>query len=96
MEFIGTAFIDAGATYNHISVEYCHHAKLKTYENNQCIDLGITGSKVKPHGSCCVAAEVFNHQHDVTLSVLDGLLCDVILGQEFMELRKSMNIHFGG
>jgi len=92
-----TAFIDTGAAYNHISVEYCRHAKLKTYENNECIDLAVKGSKVKSHGSCCVTVEAFDRRYDdVTFSVLDGLLWDVILGREFMELHKSVNIHFGG
>jgi len=69
----------------------------KTNANNECIDLAVKESKVKPHGSCCVTVEAFDRQYDdVTFSVLDGLLWDVILGREFMELRKSVNIHFGG
>jgi len=44
-----------------------------------------------------VTVDAFDRRYDdVTLSVLDGLLWDVILGREFMEVHKSVNIHFGG
>ena len=56
----------------------------------------IWQSKVKPHGSCSVTVEAFDRRYDVAFSVLDGLLWDVILRREFMELHKSVNIHFGG
>jgi len=75
----GTALVDTGATGNHISGAYCRRAKLHTYATTECIDLAVKASKVTPHGSCCVTVDAFDRRYDnVTFSVLDGLLWDVI------------------
>ena len=75
----GTALVDTGATGNHIRGAYCRRAKLHTYATTECIDLAVKASKVTPHGSCCVTVDAFDRRYDnVTFSVLDGLLWDVI------------------
>jgi len=43
----GTALLDIGATCNNITVEYCRRAKLKTYANNECIDLAVKGKATR-------------------------------------------------
>ena len=91
------ALIDTGSTLSHLSSEFSKRLNIEL-ENCDCsVGLAVKNYSSKGLGKC--AAEVkLNGQiyNQVSFTVLEDLLTDVILGQDFMNQHQNVNIHLGG
>ena len=91
------ALIDTGSTLSHLSDSFRKCLKLKLQNSNQSIGLAVKGCSSSSVGTCKVKVELKGESyHKVPMTVLKNLLTYAILGQDFMELHQSVNIHFGG
>ena len=91
------ALIDTGSTLSHLSDSFRKRLKLKLQNSNQSIGFAVKGCSSSSVGTCKVKVELKGESYDeVPMTVLKNLLTDAILGQDFIELHQSVNIHFGG
>ena len=98
-ESFGKALLDTGSTYNHISTAFAKQLKLPIVINQQDnqINLAIKGQLAKCEGSCSASVVVLGRYYSgVNFTVMDNLLTDIILGQEFMQKHESVDFKFGG
>ena len=96
---LANALIDTGAKHNHIDSKFCRTAGLKSKSNDAQLSLGLAvkGSSVKTMGSCLASVELLDRNYEgVKFLILENLLWDVILGQEFLSQHENVNIVFGG
>ena len=92
---LAKALIDTGAKHNHVDSKFCRTAGLKSKSNDAELSLGLAvkGSSVKTMGSCLASVELRGRNYEgVKFLILENLLWDVILGQEFFSQHKSVNI----
>ena len=91
------ALVDTGSTLSHLSDSFRKCLKLKLQNSDQSIGLAVKGCSLSSVRTCNVKVELKGESYDkVLMTVLKNLLTDAILGQDFMELHQSVNIHFGG
>ena len=93
------AVVDTGSTLSHISDNLTRKLGLQLQKaaNNYCVGLAVKGNSSPSLGSCKCNIEVNGSTYkDVNFIVLKDLVSDVILGQDFMDLHKSISIQFGG
>ena len=91
------ALIDTGSTLSHINRTFAsqHDFTLCTERNE--IGLAVTGNCSQSDGFCLVTICMQNRSYpDMKLLVLDNLITDVILGQDFLKLHNHVQISFGG
>ena len=91
------ALIDTGSTLSHINRTFAlQHNFTQCNEHNE-IGLAVTGNCSQSDGFYVVTICMQNRSYsDMKLLVLDNLLTDVILGQDFLKLRNHVQISFGG
>ena len=97
-ESFGKALLDTGSTYNHISTAFAKQLKLPIVINQQDnqISLAIKGQLAKCEGSCSACVVVLGRYYSgVNFTVMDNLLTEIILGQEFMQKHESVDFKFG-
>ena len=89
--------MDTDSTLSHISEKLSRHLDLRL-EGTICnVRLAVRGCLSKSLGLCKANIEVNGDAYsNVTFTVLKDLVPDVILGRDFMDLHRSVNIHFGG
>ena len=92
-----SALLDTGSTLNHVSKNAAKRLNLKLTSERNSVGLAIKGRSYTSTGTCNAEIELNSRKYEnVRLSVLEDLLTDVILGQDFMQQHESVNIMFGG
>jgi len=85
--------LDTGAKCNHLSLKFAKQANvpIQTTRADE-IESAAQGASVATHGSCSTLVKLFDRSYEnVTFSIMDGLLWDVILGREFLKQHRSVN-----
>ena len=91
------ALIDTGSTLSHLSKRFSKLLNLELEQSDCSIGLAVKGHMSKGLGRCKADVHLNDNKYEnVSLTVLDNLLTDAILGQDFMARHKNVNIHFGG
>ena len=91
------ALIDIGSTLSHIIHCFSERLNLMLQNSKNSIGLAIKGCASSSFGVSKVKEELNGRSYSqVTVTVLKDLLTDVVLGQDFLEQHKSINIQFGG
>ena len=90
------ALVDAGSTLSQISDQLKHQLNLELDESNCSVSFAVKGCLSKSFGLCKANIEEKGREYnDVRFTVLIDLVSKVILGQDFMDLHKSVHIHLG-
>ena len=91
------ALFDTGSTNSHVSENVANRLNLEIFPEEKSVGLAIKGHTSNSIGKCEAEIELKDRKYaNVCLSVLQGLLTDVVLGQDFMQQHEGINIHFGG
>ena len=91
------ALIDTGSTLSHLSKRFSKFLNLELEESDCSISLAFKGHISKGLGRCKADVHLNGKEYKkVSFTVLDDLLTDAILGQDFMARHKNVKIHFGG
>ena len=91
------ALINTGSTLSHINRTFALQHNLTQCNERNEIGLAVTGNCSQSDGFCLVIICMQNRSYsDMKLLVLDNLLTDVILGQDFLKLHNHVQISFGG
>ena len=91
------ALIDTGSRLSHISDCFSERLNLVLQNSNHSIGLAIKGCASSSLGVSKVKVELNGRSYSqVPVTILKDLLTDVVLGQDFLEQHKSINIQFGG
>ena len=91
------ALIDTGSTLSHLSSELSKRLKLELADSHHFVGLAIKGCTSKSLGKCLVDIELKGRcYHKVSFTVLEDLLTDVVLGQDFMNKHQNVDIYLGG
>ena len=91
------ALIDTGSTLSHLSKRFSKLLKLELEESDCSIGLAVKGHMSKGLGRCKADVHLNGNKYkNMFFTVLDDLLTDAILGQDFMLRHENMKIHFGG
>ena len=57
----------------------------------------MKGASVKTLGCCAASVELKGRDYsNVSFSIMNGLMWDVILGRDFLNQHRSVNFNFGG
>ena len=89
--------IDTGSTLSHLSKQFSKFLNLELKESDCSIGLAVKGHMSKGLGRCKADVHLNNNEYkNVSFTVLDDLLTNAILGQDFMARHKNVKIHFGG
>ena len=91
------ALIDTGSTLSHLSSEFSKRLNIEL-ENCDCsVGLAVKSYSSKGLGKCTAEVKLNGQIYNqVSFTVLEDLLTDVILGQDFMNKHQNVNIHLGG
>ena len=94
---LANCLIDTVAKRNHIDKAFIDRTNLSVNDSTkEEIGLAVKGSTVKTRSSCNVQIDLLDRSYDtVNMLVMDNLIWDVILGQEFLREHKSVIFEFG-
>ncbi|ORD99531.1 hypothetical protein A0H76_690 [Hepatospora eriocheir] len=81
--------IDTGATNNFITKKFCDEVGIKNILNKQEMIITGIGNKVISNGEVELEIEIGNMKKNKRFVVTDELICDVILGNEFLKEVNS-------
>ena len=91
------ALIDTGSTLSHLSREFYKRLKVDLQNSDCSIGLAVKGCTSPSLGKSTAEVELNGFTYEnVPFIVLNELITDVILGQDFMHKHQNVNIHFGG
>ena len=80
------ALFDTGLTNSHVSENVANHLNLEIFPEEKYVGLAIKGHTSNSIGKCEAEIELNDRKYaNVCLSVLQGLLTDFVLGQDFMQ-----------
>ena len=89
------ALINTGSTLSHLSKQFSKILNLELEESDCSIGLAVKGHISKSLGRCKADVHLNGNEYkNVSFTVLDDLLTDAILGQDFR--HKNVKILFGG
>ena len=89
--------LDTSATNSLVSEDIARRLKVKILKNSCCVGLAVKGVSSITLGTCEASVKLMQRKNSkVKFSVLNDLLADVVLGYDFLDQHKSVNIHFGG
>ena len=91
------ALLDTGSTESFVSEEFATSAQMHIIPSLGHVAMASLSHRAKIAGQCHVDFNLNGERYrDVKLSVLPALCTDILLGQDFLRLHKSIEIPFGG
>ena len=91
------ALIDTESTLSHINRTFALQHSFTLYNERNDIGLAVAGNFSQSDEFCLFTMYRQNRScSDIKLLVLDNLLTDIILGQDFLKLHNHAQISFGG
>ena len=89
--------MDTGSSRSLISYDYAKKYNLKINPASETVSMASLSLNASLKGQCSVNINLLGESDsNIQLSVLLGLCCDVILGQDFMNHHSSVSFTFGG
>ena len=89
------ALVDTGSTLSHISDQLRCKEDLQLQDSNCCAGLAVKGHQSQSLGTSKVNLKVKGSAYEgVTFTVLQNLVPDIVLGQDFMNLHESVSIRW--
>ena len=91
------ALLDTGSTLSHVSGDLSNRLRLELEDSDCYVGLAVKGCSSKCVGKCQANVDLNGQNYkNVPFTVLNDLLADVVLGQDFMNKHQNVNIHLGG
>ena len=92
-----TALLDTGSSLSFIRYDVATRLNLKIKPSSVHVQMASSNLITDVKGSCVIKLEILERKYDeINLLLIENLCSDVILGQDFFKLHKSITFNFDG